>query len=290
MRTPISIITGYLGAGKTTLLQRILEKTDKKIAIIMNEFGEIAIDAKIVKGKNVNIAELAGGCVCCSLTGEFEAAVKEIIEKIQPDMIIVETTGVAEPDSIIDDVRDNLPGVKLDSVITIADADSLVKYPRMGHTGQIQIEMADVILLNKIDLVSREQLTGIRKMLKEMNSRAMVVETERCHVDTGLLFGFETEKKTESHEPHMPEETWFSYSSGLMDMMLFEEFVEAMPKQIYRAKGFVKFPEGTFLFSYVSGRAEMEPGEGGTEIVFIGIGADKVKSEILERLKECELK
>ena len=79
LKTPITVITGYLGAGKTTLLKRIIETANRKIAIIMNEFGEINIDAKILKGKNVDIAELQGGCVCCSLTGEFEEAIREII-------------------------------------------------------------------------------------------------------------------------------------------------------------------------------------------------------------------
>src|SRR3989338_271508 len=121
MKTPISILTGYLGAGKTTLLRRLLA-SGKKIAIIMNEFGEISIDSKVVKGKNVKIKELSGGCVCCSITGEFEKAVKEIVKKAEPEIIILETTGVADPEPIIADIRDNLESIKLDSVITICDA------------------------------------------------------------------------------------------------------------------------------------------------------------------------
>ena len=95
-RTPITLITGPLGSGKTTLLRQILARQTGKIAIVMNEFGEIAIDTKVIEGKNVRIAELGGGCVCCSLLGEFESAVKEIIEKIEPERIVVETTGLAE--------------------------------------------------------------------------------------------------------------------------------------------------------------------------------------------------
>ena len=95
LRTPITLITGPLGSGKTTLLRQILETHPAKIAIVMNEFGEIAIDTKVVEGKNVRIAELGGGCVCCSLLGEFEAAVDEIIEKIDPEIIVIETTGLA---------------------------------------------------------------------------------------------------------------------------------------------------------------------------------------------------
>src|SRR5436190_1902655 len=98
LRTPITLVTGPLGSGKTTLLRHILATRPAKIAIVMNEFGEMAIDTKVIEGKNVRIAELGGGCVCCSLLGEFEAAVNEIIEKIAPEMIVVETTGLAEPE------------------------------------------------------------------------------------------------------------------------------------------------------------------------------------------------
>ncbi|MEK6852502.1 MAG: GTP-binding protein, partial [Nanoarchaeota archaeon] len=142
-KTPISIITGYLGAGKTTLLKKIIHDfAGKRIAILMNEFGEVAIDSKIVKGKNIEMAELLGGCVCCSLTGEFEAAVREILDKIKPEMILVETTGVAEPDAIIIEVEENIPEVRLDGIITLVDCDAVTKFPSLGHTGKIQVEMA----------------------------------------------------------------------------------------------------------------------------------------------------
>src|SRR3989338_7690024 len=137
MKTPITIITGYLGSGKTTLLLHILNETKDKLAILMNEFGEIGIDGKIIKGKNINMTELQGGCVCCSLTGEFEAAIKEIIKKVKPDAIGVETTGVAEPDAVVVDIQDNLPELRLDGVITVVDSDAIIKFPTIGHTGKM---------------------------------------------------------------------------------------------------------------------------------------------------------
>src|SRR4028119_235021 len=103
IRTPLIVLTGPLGSGKTTLLRHILDTFPRKIAILMNEFGEIAIDSKIIAGKNVQMADLGGGCVCCSLLGEFEAAVDEIIDTVDPDYIVVETTGVAEPDALVFD-------------------------------------------------------------------------------------------------------------------------------------------------------------------------------------------
>src|SRR5687768_16537479 len=118
-RTPLTVITGPLGSGKTTLLRHIIASARQRLAILMNEFGEIAIDSKIVAGNAIRLAELGGGCVCCSLLGEFEAAVREIIDTVGPDLIVVETTGVAEPDAVILDVQENLTSVRLDGVITV---------------------------------------------------------------------------------------------------------------------------------------------------------------------------
>src|SRR5437867_7125268 len=157
-RTPITLVTGPLGSGKTTLLRHILRTRPAKIAIVMNEFGEIAIDAKVIEGKNVRIAELGGSCVCCSLLGEFEAAVNEIIEKVAPDVIIVETTGLAEPEALVFNIQEALPQCRLDGVVSVIDADMLVRFPELGHTTRLQIEDAGILLLNKIDLGEPRQL------------------------------------------------------------------------------------------------------------------------------------
>src|SRR5213595_3406288 len=106
LRTPITLVTGPLGSGKTTLLRHILAARPAKIAIVMNEFGEIGIDSRILEGKSVRIAELDGGCVCCSLLGEFEAAVNEIIQRAEPEIIVVETTGLAEPEALVFNIQE----------------------------------------------------------------------------------------------------------------------------------------------------------------------------------------
>src|SRR6266487_998104 len=148
LRTPITLVTGPLGSGKTTLLRHILSTSPAKIAIVMNEFGEIAIDTKVIEGKNVQIAELGGGCVCCSLLGEFEAAIGEIIEKVAPERIIVETTGLAEPEALVFNIQEALPQCRLDGVASVIDADMLVRFPELGHTTRLQIERADIFLLH----------------------------------------------------------------------------------------------------------------------------------------------
>jgi len=189
LRTPITLVTGPLGSGKTTLLRHILTTQSGKIAIVMNEFGEIAIDTKVVEGKNVRVAELGGGCVCCSLLGEFEAAVNEIIEKIAPERIVVETTGLAEPEALVFNIQEALPQCRLDSVVSVIDADMLIRFPELGHTTRLQIECADILLLNKIDLIEPAQIEPLEMKLRQINPTAAIVRTERCRIDPQLLFG-----------------------------------------------------------------------------------------------------
>jgi len=291
IRTPITLITGPLGSGKTTLLRHILDRVRKKIAILMNEFGEIAIDRKIIEGKNIQIAELDGGCVCCSLQGEFEAAVNEVIDTVDPEMIVVETTGVAEPDALIFDIQESLARVRLDGVVTVADADAMVRFPHLGHTTRMQIEDADTILLNKVDLVSPEELIKVKEKVTQLNQTAPILLTERCQADPDLLFGIARER--EIHSPqhtHQPEFKSISYmTNSLLDRNRFEQFVSDL-KDVYRAKGFVCFPEGSFLFNFVAGRWELEPfREERTALVFIGKRLESAKSRILDELRDCEI-
>jgi G3E family GTPase len=290
---PITLVTGPLGSGKTTLLRHILATHPAKIAIVMNEFGEIAIDTKIVEGKNVRIAELGGGCVCCSLLGEFAAAVNEIIEKVAPEMIIVETTGLAEPEALAFNIQEALPQCRLDGVVSVIDADMLIRFPELGHTTRLQIEGADILLLNKIDLVDAQQIESLETKLREINSTAAIVRTERCAADPDLLFGIGREKKMARPEHrHQLEFESFTFSSDKpFSRHSFERFADSLPASIVRAKGFVRFADDTQLFNFVAGRWDMEPFETDrTELVFIGKNIAAQKEAILRALDECTRK
>jgi G3E family GTPase len=290
-RRPLTLITGPLGSGKTTLLRHILEVVPQKLAILVNEFGEIAIDSQIIEGKNVRIADLGGGCVCCSLLGEFEAAVTEVIDTVHPDLIIVETTGVAEPDALVFDIQENVPQVRLDGVVTVVDADAMVRYPRLGQTGRSQIEAADIMLLNKVDLVSAEQLTDVTTRLQQLNATAPILPARHCQVDPDVLFGLSRTREVDPPQHrHQPEVESVSYTStAMLARPCFEAVVAGFSPDIWRAKGFVNFPEGTYLFNYVAGRWDLEAfTQKPTMLVVIGAHVTRHEAGLIGALKRCE--
>ncbi|HEU0276177.1 MAG TPA: GTP-binding protein [Candidatus Udaeobacter sp.] len=294
-RTPITLITGPLGSGKTTLLRHILDTRRARIAVVMNEFGELAIDTKVIKGKNVQIAELGGGCVCCSLLGEFEAAITEIIKNVAPEMIVVETTGLAEPEALVFNIQEALPQCRLDGVVSIIDADMLVRFPELGHTTRLQIEGADILLLNKIDLVDAKQIESLETRLCEINPSAPIICTDHCQIDPELLSGIPQSREKKVAAPrhlHQPEFESFAFSSdSIFSCDCFISFADALPASVIRAKGFVRFADGTQLFNFVAGRWELEPFESNrTELVFIGKNITRQKSRILHVLRECQIK
>jgi len=290
-KVPVNIITGYLGAGKTTLLKKLLDGATEKIAVVMNEFGEIGVDTRSIKGKSIEIKELLGGCVCCSLTGDFFEAMREILEEVKPDRIVVETTGVAEPDTMIVNIKD-IEGVALDSVICVVDADSMVRFPSIGHTGRVQIENADIVILNKVDLVPVDKLEEVKGMISNLNPSAQIRMSTYCDVKPQSLFGFAPVREIGRHGEHNLDLTdSFVYRSNRVhDRIRFLRFVSKIPERIYRAKGYVVFADGTYLFNFVGGRHSLEKeGDGPTEIVFIGEGVSGLESQVTGELRACEV-
>jgi G3E family GTPase len=227
------------------------------------------------------------------LLGEFEAAVNEIIEKIAPERIVVETTGLAEPEALVFNIQEALPQCRLDGVVSVIDADMLIRFPQLGHTTRLQIEGADILLLNKIDLIELSLIEPLETKLHEINPTAAILRTERCKIDPELLFGIGSERKIARPEHrHQPEFDSFAFTSGeILSRDCFEAFANGLPARIVRAKGFIRFAGGGQLFNFVAGRWELEPFESGrTELVFVGreIGAER--EAILCGLNECVVK
>jgi G3E family GTPase len=286
MKVPITIITGYLGSGKTTLLRNIVEESGSRLAILMNEFGDIAIDDRVIEGRNIKMAELSGGCVCCSLSGEFEAAIAEILETVKPDWIVVETTGVAEPAALAGDILDSIKGVALDSIVTVVDCDAMVRFPSLGHTGREQIELADILILNKIDLVPDKDLETVKERLLSINGKALTIEAVRCEFDTSILFGVRRKAPVRPHKAHQIEFDYFDFvSDRRFSYKKVAEVLSGLPPEVYRCKGFFATSTGGFMVNYVAGRYEIDDFDCyRTELVFIGRGIGKLKGEVVGRL------
>lgn len=187
-QTPVTVLTGYLGAGKTTLLNRILtEKHGKRYAVIVNEFGEVGIDNDLIVNADEEIFEMNNGCICCTVRGDLIRILEGLMKRRGKfDGIIVETTGLADPAPVAqtflvdDDVRRN---TKLDAIVTVIDAKHLLGEIDQAHEAQEQIAFADVVLLNKTDLVSESNIKAIEARIRSINPYAMIHRTERCALD-----------------------------------------------------------------------------------------------------------
>jgi len=189
-------------------------------------------------------------------------------------------------------IQEALPQCRLDGVVSVIDADMLIRFPELGHTTRLQIEGADILLLNKIDLIESGQIEALGTKLGQINPTAAIVRTERCRIDPELLFGIGSERKiARPKHLHQPEFEAFAFtSSKIFSRDCFEAFANDLPASLVRAKGFIRFGDGAQLFNFVAGRWELEPFEAKrTEFVFIGKKLDAEKSAILGALDRCTL-
>ena len=186
-KTPVTVLTGYLGAGKTTLLNRILsERHGKKYAVIVNEFGEIGIDNDLVVKADEEIFEMNNGCICCTVRGDLIRVLGGLMKRAGSfDGILVETTGLADPGPVAQTFfvdPDIAARTRLDGIIAVVDARHLPLRLKDSREAEEQIAFADIILLNKIDLVTGDEVTIIERAIRKINAFAVIMPTQRCAV------------------------------------------------------------------------------------------------------------
>ena len=190
---PVTVLTGYLGAGKTTLLNRILTyEHGKKVAVIVNEFGEVGIDNQLVIDTDEEIFEMNNGCICCTVRGDLMRIIGNLMKRRDKfDHLVIETTGLADPAPVIqtffvdEDMREQL---LLDAVVTVVDAKHIWQHWD-AEEAQEQIAFADVILINKTDLVSPEQLEELENKIRGMNAIAKIHRTQDAKLEMDALLG-----------------------------------------------------------------------------------------------------
>jgi G3E family GTPase len=218
---PVTIITGFLGAGKTTLLNHILSNQQGlKTAVLVNEFGEIGIDNDLIIATGEDMVELSNGCICCSINGELLEAVYRILERPEPvDYLVVETTGLADPLPVAmtflgSDLRD---ATRLDSIITLIDAENFSDTIDQGEVARAQVVYGDILLLNKCDLVSEERLTALETHLKEIKTDARILRSSHGEVALPLLLSvglFESDRVVAAGEAQLAHQHDHSHGHG----------------------------------------------------------------------------
>jgi G3E family GTPase len=313
---PITIISGFLGSGKTTLLNHILTNQQGiKTAVLVNEFGEIGIDNELIIKTEEEMIELSNGCICCSINGELVEAIEKLINVNKKlDYIIIETTGLADPLPVAmtllgSDLRDQ---TRLDSIITLIDAENFNDVALESSIGRSQVIYGDILLLNKCDLVTNKNIEETIDKLKEIKNDVRILKSIKGNIPLNLLLSvglFETDlinQKESVHDhshkhghAHSEEdnriEDFLSVSFQTKEpfsLRKFQYFLDNQLKSdVFRAKGILWFSESErrHVFHLAGKRISIEDSEWGEErnnqLVFIGKELDKEK--ILSQLNAC---
>ena len=220
--TKIDIFSGFLGAGKTTLIKKLIAEaySGEKLVLIENEFGEINIDGGFLKESGIQISEMSAGCICCSLVGDFNKALREVVEQFHPDRILIEPSGVGKLSDVIVAVENtvkDVPEMKLNSFVTVADATKVKVYMKnFGEFYNNQIEAAGTIILSRTQKMTQEKLEAAVSMLREKNADAAIITTpwdeldgkailaaiEKVSLADELLEKMRSEHEADEHEHH----------------------------------------------------------------------------------------
>ena len=326
--TPVTVLTGFLGAGKTTLLNRILNGDHGlRIAVLVNDFGAINIDSDLIVGveSGGDVISLANGCVCCNIRDDLMTAVQQVIERPeQPEYIVLEASGVAEPSGIamtfIDaSFRDR---IRLDSILCVMDAAQIFAAPEMMELKLRQIAFSDMLILNKADLVGREEITKIKGWLDEHFHRYRLIEATRGDVPLPILLSsgrFDAAQLDaaphvhDAHacaDPHCHEDydahhgvdhtqafsTWSYETDEPMSLEALREAARKLPASIYRCKGVVHStdaPGQRAVLQVVGKRIDISlEGDWGdrpprTRIVAIGAHGAVDSAALQEKFDQC---
>lgn len=301
---PVTILTGFLGAGKTTLLNHILNaEHGLRVAVLVNDFGTINIDSQIIVNVEADdTIELSNGCICCTIRGDLLGALMGLIQRPNPPQyIIIEASGVSDPLEIaLTFKQDALKShIYIDAVLTIVDAEQILDLERDNEVlAVLQVGAADIVIVNKIDLVTTEHLTRVRAWIRSVINSARIIEVTQGQVPIPYILGigaFSPERienyvvnevhvhdsqTTHHHHDHsVVFDTWHWTSEQPLSLRALKRVITRLPVNIYRVKGLVYFddhPEQQMIVQVVGKRASIIPGElksgqvRQSQLVFIG--------------------
>jgi len=250
---PITIVAGFLGAGKTSLLRYMLSaEHGKKVAVLVNDFGQLNIDTELIVNVEGETVSLTNGCICCSIRDDLLKEVLTLLDQpieVRPEHIIIETSGVSDPTLVMHTFM--LPAVQnlveVDSVISMVDAEQILNLSvEFRELSERQIRVADLVVINKVDLTTKAELQEIYHKLGKLAPRARVLESTYGHVPIELVFN--SQPMAESRQQALslstkkvgPDfETWAYFNEGAFSLMAVRKLVEDMPIGVYRLKGFL---------------------------------------------------
>lgn len=293
---PCTVIGGYLGAGKTTLLNHLLANTaGLRAAVVVNDFGDVDIDADLVASHDGDTIQLANGCLCCTLAGGFAEVMGGLRARAEDlDHVLIEASGVADPEKVA--WYGQMVGFRLDGVLVLADAEQVRERAEdkyVGDTVRRQLPKADLIVLNKVDLVDEKALAEVRAWLTELAPKTSVVETVHARLPLEVLLGARPRDRTigrddDAHD--VSHGTWTVERSAPVGRDAVAAFAEGLDEAIYRAKGFVflrEDPDHRYVFQQVGRRWSLERdapwGEAAPRTVLVVIGRPEATSvEALE--------
>lgn len=299
----VLLVSGFLGAGKTTLIKHLLTNETRDIgtvAVIVNELGEVGIDGTLLSGRDVDIIELVSGCICCTIKTDFFMAIQEIHDRVDPDFLVVEATGVAQPGYILDTLIDYHVNqfTRLRGLVTVVDADFFNARELLGPFYDNQIRFADVLILNKADQVGQAPLAEIEALLREMNPGAIILPAQFCNVDPSVLFQRYSKGQKgyiHDHDRHYDHEelgfqTFSFEDTRPVDREKLVDFLESLPPNLFRLKGWVRFHDASAFLDFTGGRYRIEPADSSstTALTFVGRNCDETK--ILRDLSQCLIK